>query len=309
MEKNWADRFLKRHKDLLISKWTTGIDSKRYKADSYTKYSSYFSLLESNFEKFSVEPRHIYNMDEKGFLLGIGGRSKRVFSRRMYEQGKLRAYIQDGSREWLTLLACICADGTTLPPALIYQSSVGAIQESWLEEFDAQTERAFFSASPTGWTNNELGLAWLKQVFEPSTRPKARSSYRLLILDGHGSHLSIDFLQFCRENKILVAIYPPHSTYTLQPLDVCLFKPLSAAYSNELSKYIEESQGLVSMNKVDFWPLFYAAWRASFKETTIKNAFRVTGLSPLNREVILKKFASEPEYTSDGSSSASSLSN
>jgi hypothetical protein len=32
-------------------------------------------------------------MDEKGFMLGVLTRSKRVFSRRLYEEGKLRAYI------------------------------------------------------------------------------------------------------------------------------------------------------------------------------------------------------------------------
>jgi hypothetical protein len=59
-------------------------------------------------------------MDEKGFLLGILTRIKRLFSRRLYERRKLDSYIQDGSREFITLLACICADGTYLPPALIY---------------------------------------------------------------------------------------------------------------------------------------------------------------------------------------------
>jgi hypothetical protein len=66
-------------------------------------------------------------MDEKGFMLGILTRSKRVFSRRLYEEGKLRSMIQDGKREWITLLACICADGSHLEPALIYQSALGSI--------------------------------------------------------------------------------------------------------------------------------------------------------------------------------------
>jgi hypothetical protein len=62
----------------------------------------------------------MYNMDEKGCMLGILTRSKRVFSRRLYEEGKINAYIQDGNWEWITLLACICADGLALTPSLIY---------------------------------------------------------------------------------------------------------------------------------------------------------------------------------------------
>ena len=42
---NWVDRFIKRYPDKLISKWTTGIDNTRHKADSGGKYSLYFNLL------------------------------------------------------------------------------------------------------------------------------------------------------------------------------------------------------------------------------------------------------------------------
>jgi hypothetical protein len=63
-------------------------------------------------------------------MLGILTRSKRVFSRRLYEEGKIKAHIQDGNREWITLLACICADGSALAPALIYQSASGSIQDT-----------------------------------------------------------------------------------------------------------------------------------------------------------------------------------
>jgi hypothetical protein len=44
-------------------------------------------------------------MDEKGCMLGILTRLKRVFSRRLYEEGKIKAHILDGNREWITLLA------------------------------------------------------------------------------------------------------------------------------------------------------------------------------------------------------------
>lgn len=177
-------------------------------------------------------------MDEKGFLISVLTRIKRMFSRRLYEEGKLRSHIQDGNREWITLLACICADGSYLEPALIYQSASGSIQDSWLQAFDPGDHRAYFTSSPTGWTNNDIGLAWLKQVFDRSTKAKARLSYRLLILDGHGSHIIMDFIKYCDQNKILLAIYPPHSTHTLQPLDVVMFKPLSTAYSNEISGFM-----------------------------------------------------------------------
>jgi hypothetical protein len=303
--RGWVDRFTQRYQVDLISHWATGIDRSRHQADSEIKYSLYFELLNSKLSQYYIEPRNTYNMDEKGFMLGVLTRSKRVFSRRLYEEGKLKAHIQDGNREWITLLACICADGSHIEPSLIYQSASGSIQDSWLQAFNPDDHRVHFASSPSGWTNNELGLAWLKQVFDRSTKPKAGRSYRLLILDGHGSHLTMDFIEYCDHNRILLAVYPPHSTHTLQPLDVVMFKPLSSAYSAQLASFMERCQGLTSMSKRDFYPMFIAAWEASFKEATILKAFKATGISPLNPEVILKRF-NQPAQTGQSSDSDSS---
>jgi hypothetical protein len=49
--------------------------------------------------QYDIEPYNIYNIDEKGFMLGVLIRLKRVFSRRLYKKGKIKAHIQDGSRE------------------------------------------------------------------------------------------------------------------------------------------------------------------------------------------------------------------
>jgi hypothetical protein len=77
----------------------------------------------------------MYNMDEKGFMLGVLTRMKQVFSKILYEEEKIKVYIQDSNQEWITLLACMCTDGTTLEPALIYQSASGSLQDSWLQAF------------------------------------------------------------------------------------------------------------------------------------------------------------------------------
>ena len=98
-------------------------------------------------------------MDEKGFLLGILQKTKRVFTEASLRNGKLLGAGQDGSREWITILATICMDGTYLPPSLIYQAISGNLQDTWLDEIRPEKNEAFFSSSPTGWTNDELGYA------------------------------------------------------------------------------------------------------------------------------------------------------
>jgi hypothetical protein len=251
----WVSRFINRHEIHLISKWTTAIDRTRHLADSESKYRLYFELLSQKIAQYNLEARDIYNMDEKGFLLGVVGRSKRIFSKRQWDKREVRAALQDGSREFLTLLACCCADGSSLPPGLIYAATHGGIRSSWVEDIKAGEHDVFITSSLSGWSNNDVGLAWLEQVFDRCTKQRA-GRWRLLILDGHGSHLTMDFISYCDRHRILLLVLPPHSTHALQPLDVALFKPLSQSYSHELTTFLHQAQGLTSIKKGDLFQLF-----------------------------------------------------
>ncbi|KAF1343462.1 hypothetical protein EJ07DRAFT_149168, partial [Lizonia empirigonia] len=96
---SWVTRFMRRHSSEIASHWTTGLDRNRHKADSVPKYESYFKLLSTKMERYHILPRDIYNMDEKGFLIGVPGRSKRIFSKDIYDRGGRKGVIQDGNRE------------------------------------------------------------------------------------------------------------------------------------------------------------------------------------------------------------------
>ena len=69
----------------------------------------------------------------------------------------------------------------------------------------------------------------------------------------------MEFIEYCDANKILLIIYPPHSTHTLQPLDVVMFAPLVAIYKARLARFLNRAQGLISITKRDFYYLFNAA--------------------------------------------------
>jgi hypothetical protein len=226
----WVSDFLHRHTDTLLCKRSRAMDRQRHCASSEDKYKQYFDVLYSAIERYGVMPQNAYNMDEKGFATGLIGRSKRVFSKASYERKKTVQSLQDGNREWVTLLASVCADRTALPPGLIFTGADNTIQSSWVEDIEPGKHDVFVTATSLSWTNDEVGLAWLEQLFERYTKNKARRKWRWLIIDGHGSHISRSFLTYCHQHKILVAIFPPHSTHTLQPADVVLFKPLSTAY-------------------------------------------------------------------------------
>jgi hypothetical protein len=248
-------------------------------------------------------------MDEKGFLIGVLGRTRRIFTREAYKKGLLKGAGQDGNREWITLIGSICMDGTTLPPGLIYKADLGDLQDTWLVAFDPKEHNCYFTSSSTGWTNEKLGLSWVKDLFDPATRRKSRFGleYRLLLVDGHNSHVNMKFLDWCDEQKILVAVYPPHSTHRLQPLDVSLFSPLGLAYTQELNQWIYRTGGFSRVTKRNFFELFWPSFGRAFTTENVLSGWEKTGLQPWNPELVLKQVRKNERPSSSGTSSGGSI--
>ena len=128
-----------------------------------------------------------------------------------------------------------------------------------------------------------MGLKWLSKVFCPYTAGKSRGT-RLLLVDGHSSHVNLAFLEYAIANRIVVLVLPPHSTHRLQPLDIGLFGPLSKTYDRQIQDFMLEYQGFVSLTKRDFYPLFREAWITSFTSVNIASGFEASGIFPLNPE-------------------------
>ena len=51
---SWVTRFIRRHREHLVSRWTTGIDANRHNADSRAKYKLYFDLLHSKIVEYDI---------------------------------------------------------------------------------------------------------------------------------------------------------------------------------------------------------------------------------------------------------------
>jgi hypothetical protein len=186
------------------------------------------------------------------------------------------------------LIASICANGLAIPPSLIYQGESYDLQDTWLDEFDHSTQRAFFACSKNGWSDDTLGLNWLQQVFDRTTKERTSPrDRRLLIVDGHSSHVNMPFIEYADANRILLAVFPPHSTHRLQPLDIGIFSPLATYYSQAIDRLLSESQGLIRITKRDFWPLFYEAWNKATHANNVRSAWEAAGIYPLNPKRVI----------------------
>ena len=136
-----------------------------------------------------------------------------------------------------------------------------------------------------GWTDNGTGLDWFKHLDKRCIADKGRIG--MLILDGHKSHISAGFDNYCEINKIVLICLPPHSFHLTQPLDVGCFGPLKRAYGDQINKFFTMS--LNHITKDDFLVTFRAAYFKAITADNIKGGFRGTGLIPHDPEAILSK--------------------
>jgi hypothetical protein len=126
------------------------------------------------------------------------------------------------------------------------------------------------SISPNGWTDQELGSAWLQNDFDPATQNKAAGQYRLLILDSHNLHCTFTFCKYAADHKIIIICLPLHTTHALQPCNVGAFGPLAQSWKREVTC---TSQSLIAIRKDNLLVHYHAACISALKTMTIQSAF------------------------------------
>ncbi|SAM81050.1 uncharacterized protein UBRO_20591 [Ustilago bromivora] len=212
---NWVSAFKQRHPGLR-SYYSRKMDAARVQASSDPSVvEAYFDVLEKTIAKYRILAENIFNMDKTGFLIG-------------------------------QMIECIGARGTKPSPMVIFWGKNH--MQGWYCNHTAAKDWVF-ATSQNGWTNNELALHWLKDCFDKHTKQRAQGKYRLLILDGHGSHITAEFIQQAWDSHIVCLCLPPHATHLLQPLDVMIFGPLQQAFTKEVDKF---SGANISISKKDF---------------------------------------------------------
>ena len=132
-----------------------------------------------------------------------------------------------------------------------------------------------------------MGYKWLVDVFDKYTKNRVVGKYRLLLLDGHKSHFTPEFDQYCKDNSIICLCYPPHSTDRLQPLDVGCFSPLKNIYGRLVQEKAE--LGIYHIDKPDFLVLFQQARIIALTPKNIKSAFQAVGILPFDPQKVLSR--------------------
>ncbi|KAG6989068.1 hypothetical protein FocnCong_v021008 [Fusarium oxysporum f. sp. conglutinans] len=113
-----------------------------------------------------------------------------------------------------------------------------SIQEQlFKKDFLAKHPGWHVTFSENGWTSNDIAVEWLGKVFLPQTQPEDPADGRLLIVDGHGSHTSDEFMTMCYLNNVHLLFFPAHTSHVLQPLDLGCFSSLKTAYRRLIGEH------------------------------------------------------------------------
>jgi hypothetical protein len=146
---------------------------------------------------------NVYNMDETGVMLGMLGSVKVLVGK-----DDLRGYRGAGvKRTMVTAIDCISADGSLLP-LIIWPASTH--QSNWTTR---PTPGWHYAHSENGYNDSKISLEWLTRVFDLQTKDRTTGRPRVHICDGFGTYETLEILEFCLANNILLCRLPSHTSH------------------------------------------------------------------------------------------------
>ena len=165
------------------------------------------------------------------------------------------------------------------------------------EHFHNKFPGGLFSNSSNGWMDGTLFHSWLEFGFnEGITKCNVRKPV-LLLIDGVRCHISIETLEFCATNDIILYILYPNATHLIQALDLVLMGIIKTAYKEEVWQWLIANLGEV-FDKYIFIKVFMKVWDRAAKVEHAIRGFELSGIYPLNpAKVKMGKLAPSSLYT------------
>jgi hypothetical protein len=258
-------------------------ESRRIQAEDAGLLAHWYDLLENLLK--GVPPRLVYNFDECGFRPGEG-KNQRVVGRKNRRSGPDLAESERG--ENITALECIAADGWQMDPLFIFKSG-GVFMEAWFDGSEDLPPNTMVGTSPNGWISDQLANQWLDYFIEATRDRTKRGEKRIIIFDGHGAHLTLEFLQKCEDHDILPFGFIAHSTHLCQPLDgkpFLSYKQHFRSLNNEISYWAGEPMG-----KAEFLRVIGPVRSKAFNQRIIRESFKDRGIYPVDASKVLSKLS------------------
>jgi hypothetical protein len=279
VSKSWVYRFIKRlppHLKLRPIQQRPK-ESKRVQAEDIVVIQYYYERLNDLIIRHNIHPKNIYNFDECGFIVGEGKKQKVVSA-----NPSTNTFIPTGDRgQSLTAIEYIAADGWVMSPFFLLPGQ--CYMENWYRQASLPDDYRI-GVTPNGYTSDAMAYDWL-HFFHTHTRSRISSrEYRLLLMDGHESHKTYEFIQFCEKHHIIPYFFPPHLTHLLQPLDGKPFLAYKHHYRMENNEVVLWAGSF--KEKKDFLREIDSVRRRTFTPRTIRSGFADKGIYPVDSHMV-----------------------
>jgi DDE superfamily endonuclease/helix-turn-helix, Psq domain len=270
--KNWHTRLLARNPAIrrLLSRPPARVQKPRVMRKD--TLDDFFQLYSDLRQSHAIAFTDIYNMDEKGLLTGAIRQTSVIITM----QKRHALLREDADREWASILECISADGVALPAWMIFKAGVRS--ENGFRQLNSGISS--IAVSDKGWSNEELAMHWLQELFHPFTEKRRHSEYRMLIVDGHGPQCRSEFVDFCVKNKIILLLLPPQNARLVQPLDEAAYQPLAKIYGSFVLDHKRFCRAW--LEKEELIRYYQLARKDAVTKASIMAGWKKTGLFPFN---------------------------
>ncbi|XP_018567995.1 tigger transposable element-derived protein 6-like [Anoplophora glabripennis] len=289
---DWLRSYLRRNPEIRVRK-AEGVSTARTLGLSKTVVKNYFELLENLMRSNDLfdKPGRVFNVDETG--LQLNNKPGHVLAQR---GSKSVSVVTSGEKgETISVIACCNAEGSFLPPYCIFKG------ENKKDEFADRMPPAseVVMSQKSAYVNLQIFQNWIKDHF-----PRKPHGKVLLVLDGHTSHTaSVETLEFCEQNDIILLSLPSHTTHYLQPLDGSFFKSLKTFYYADCNSYMRSNPGR-RITRLNFGALLGSSWARAATVQNAASGFKATGIMPFNPgEIPDYAFLSDVERTDDTNNS------
>ena len=175
---HWTKIWLNRQPDLFkVRRKPLAVERKN--AHDLELLMAHFTKYKEVIDEYGIDPQDQWNFDETGYRIGMA-RTDWIVSaskdRRMYNK-------DPSNRESLTGVECINGTGRDIPPMLIL-TGISILAPFFLNDL---SNDVLITTAESGSSNDWLALQWIKH-FDKHSRNIRKGAWRLLIMDGHGSH-------------------------------------------------------------------------------------------------------------------------
>jgi hypothetical protein len=274
---DWLHGFENRWKNEITRRVAQPLPANRAYACNAAVVDDFFNKLSEVTGRLnlSAKPQNIFNVDETGFQTVIG--SQWIFCRRGLRNP--HKTVASSTKTMYTVQVCCSAIGEFLPMYIVFKGK--HLYENWCHGGPDDTR---YNCSPSGWMEAEQFCEWFQKVFVSGT--SHLDGAKLLIFDGHSSHISPQVVQLAVENNIELLCLPAHTSSILQPLDVGVFKTVKAASRKCLREYYDETRYSNVDKRVFPSLLKRLVDQGSFSRGNAVSAFEACGIFPLNSNKI-----------------------